>query len=120
MLIPRFCGLRADDVASLSWNSVDLANGQLDYVAKKNGQRVRVPMDKQLAQLLMEYRTIAKSETYLFPGRTRSTLDDGCVREAVRKTAARAGIGREVTPHDLRKTFATDKYYREEATLLDL
>lgn len=119
-LLGRQCGLRAVDIGKLAWVEVDFANRRLDYLCKKTKGRIAVPLDDETYTLLQEYRDSCPGERNLFPkgdGRPSSSRD---VLELVKTVGTAARLSDEVTTHDLRKTFATIKYYKEKADLLDI
>jgi integrase len=109
-------GLRIGELAALSWDCVDMANGRL--VVKRNvyrgqlgtpkgGREREVPLNDRALKALREYPRRLNS-SWVFPQR-----DGGFIRnpqhtcaEAILRNAERAGI-RPIGWHTLRHTFAS-------------
>lgn len=68
ILCAYFIGGRLGDMTSLRWADLDLAEGVLTYVAKKNGAKLTVPLHPTLLEHLEELAGTDKAETFVMPG----------------------------------------------------
>src|SRR5262249_6946907 len=96
---------------------VDLANGVIQIRVKphlgftpKNGKERSVPIDPVLRPFLEQHlkeKVKAEPSAFVFPqrGGARRSARTRWFAEATAATAVRAGIGRELTFHDLRRTY---------------
>lgn len=116
-----YCGLRVDSLAGL--NDDDVTNGSsgpmLTYRAK-GGKTARTPLPPPAYERILAWQASRHHSTERLPapwtgsGRTcplfaRSNgkrVNEPYVWRLLHRLAARAGTGR-ITPHDLRRTFAT-------------
>lgn len=111
-------GLRVSELTSLTRESVDLSRDEFSVRGK--GQKVRVVfLSKRAKDALKAYLSARKDiGDALFvstaPGSDKgkksidAPLSPRSVERIVRAYAIRAGIGKQVTPHVLRHSFATD------------
>jgi len=101
-------GLRVGEVASLETAAIDSSRMLIRIVQGKGGKDRYVMLSPQLLHILRAYWRLARPGRWLFPGQdpaqpvSLATLQDAC-REAVR----RADLGKPVTVHTLRHSFAT-------------
>jgi integrase len=108
-------GCRSGEVFNLTWDCVDEINGTVTIRAKegwtpktRSSQR-RIPIQGALLEMI---RTLPKTGAYVFPSHKDPTKRRNNVRKvlanAVRKAKlTRDGLPIRVTPHVLRKAFAT-------------
>lgn len=94
---------RATALLELPWNRVDLARGiiRLGSGTRLKG-RATVPITKRAAQALREARECALTPFVIEYGGKRVHR----IRKAFMRAVARAGLGKDVTPHSLRRTAA--------------
>jgi integrase/recombinase XerD len=101
-------GLRVSEVASLETSAIDSSRMLIRIVEGKGGKDRYVMLSPQLLQILRAYWRLARPGRWLCPGHgpaqpvSTATLQDAC-REAARQ----AGLGKSVTVHTLRHSFAT-------------
>lgn len=104
------CGLRVSEVATLPMSEVMPEEGRLRVRGKGSKTRV-VPMGRAACMKVLGWlalRPIWKPRVpLLFIGPDGSGLNRRVLWSLVRKYAVAAGIGRPVTPHMLRHSFAT-------------
>lgn len=105
-------GLRVSEMADLQWKHINMMSGQLKVVeGKGNKDRMLWVSDKmlELLGLWKEKQTekLGKCE-YVFTTRDKGQLNVRDIREMVTKYASKAGITKDVSPHTLRHSFATD------------
>ncbi len=111
-------GLRISEACSLADFDID-SRRMVIHVREGKGSKDRyVMLSETLLVILRKYWLAARparsfkargaAGSYLFPGRKAgSHITTAAVRKHFRKTLARAGITRHVTPHVLRHSFAT-------------
>lgn len=102
-------GIRSSECASLRECDVDLRDRTIAVVGKGGHERI-VPLNDAVAVALRTYRDargMAGREAPFFVTRRRTPMSRATVYERVNTHARRARIGRHVTPHTLRHTFAT-------------
>lgn len=101
-------GLRVSEVASLETSAIDSSRMLIRIIEGKGGKDRYVMLSPQLLRILRAYWRLARPGRWLFPGHdpaqpvSTATLQDAC-REAARQ----AGLGKSVTVHTLRHSFAT-------------
>lgn len=107
-------GLRLAEVTALRWRDLDLTTGKLMvrrgkgakdrslWVAEADIDRLRSWRERQVAECSECDHTFTTLE-----GRP---LDHRYVQRMVKRYAVKAGIEKDITPHTLRHSFATDLY----------
>lgn len=101
-------GLRAGEAISLEVDSVDWQGGTVFVRGKGGKERVLWLSDSDLAEL-KRWRAVKPPGNYLFCTLAGGRLSDRYVREFVKRYARKKGItAKDVHPHTLRHTFATD------------
>ena len=102
-------GLRVSEALNLEVDDIDWNSGKLVVRSGKgNRDRVLWLSDRDL-KTLQRWRAMRKCKSpYLFCTLAGGQLSDRYVREFVRRYAKKAGIKKNVYPHILRHTFATD------------
>lgn len=103
-------GLRSAEVLSLKVRDLDWISGKLMVKNGKGGKDRTLWLSEEDLELLKSWRDRKPESPYLF-----TTLEGGQVkgrylREMVKRLAKQAGIDKDVHPHMLRHTFATDLY----------
>lgn len=107
------CGLRVSELVELRIADLDFDKGLVQVVGKGDKQRV-VPMGDMLRGRLDEYLEYRRAiephrdsiET-MFLNRRGGKLTRVMIFTMIRRAAAAAGIGKTVSPHSLRHSFAT-------------
>ncbi len=104
-------GLRVSELVGLDVGHVDLEAELVRVVGKGDRERV-VPLGSYAVRALEAYLKLGRprlsgSSPALFVGRSGRRLSRQWVWALLRKYARAAGIGRRVTPHVLRHSFAT-------------
>lgn len=88
----------------LAWNDVDLERGTFTLLDTKNRTDHTLPLPRQLAALLTARRGLSEGP-HVFASRAGEAVSQPQVRRALKRVGEAAGV--TVTPHDLRRTFAT-------------
>jgi len=102
-------GIRASECATLRVGQVDLRGATIQVQGKGGGERT-IPLNDEVVKVLNDYvqvRGPALPAAPFFRSRFGKTLSRGAVFERVRHWARRARIGKCVSPHRLRHTFAS-------------
>lgn len=118
MLLGIRTGLRLGELRGLTWSDVDLVNKQLHvrraytqtgWGAPKSGRGRTVDLCTEAASLLaaMHRQNPGLPSALVLPSPSGQPLDEKAAWKACARTAARAKIGRRITPHTLRHTFAS-------------
>ncbi len=101
-------GLRVSEACKLSVREIDSARGVLRILGKGAYERETVLSPALLAELRAWWLWARPGKGWLFPADTRQGhLPTQSVHNAFRVAADRAGLGRRVTFHCLRHSFAT-------------
>jgi site-specific recombinase XerD len=101
-------GLRRSELTHLQVRDLDYER-RLIHVRRGKGAKERYTLlAERLRPVLDAYVEAARPEVWLFPGRDPSVpISDHAVYKACAATAKRAGLGKRVSPHTLRHSFAT-------------
>ena len=100
-------GLRVSEAVSLQVHNID-SDRMLIHVTGKGSKDRYVPLSPLVLELLRAHWKLTRSQRWLFPGqRPDQHLSSRTVQRACRRAAEAAGIGKRVTPHTLRHSFAT-------------
>jgi site-specific recombinase XerD len=101
-------GLRISEVVALRVDDID-SQRMVIRVRQAKGQRDRnVMLSPRLLILLREYWKVARPADWLFPGDIPGRpITDGAVNNICSQAARAAGLGKHVTVHTLRHSFAT-------------
>ena len=99
-------GMRRGEVFNLTWTDVDLKNKiiTVEGTTSKSGQTRHIPINKELLEVLTNWKEQSKSEGFVFPGKGGHRLDN--VKKSwdgLLKLAKVEGF----RWHDLRHTFAS-------------
>jgi len=103
-------GLRLGELVKLTVSDID-SKAMIVHVRQgKGGKDRQVQLSHQLLDILRDYWRSAqvKPRTWLFPGTSaHNPLDPSGIQRMVSSLSRRAGIGKPVSPHTLRHSFAT-------------
>ena len=106
-------GMRVSELVSLNLNDVDTKGCYVRCFGKGNKERL-VPIYQQAAQVVEEYVTEVRpllvhsdAEQALFVNQRGGRLTRQGLWQILKAYAKSAGLGKQVTPHTLRHSFAT-------------
>ncbi|HXR06838.1 MAG TPA: tyrosine recombinase [Candidatus Acidoferrum sp.] len=106
-------GLRLAELRGLRLEQLHLEAGFVTVIGKGNKERV-VPLGRMAVQAIQRYLeagrpklVTAKSPANLFLTRRGTPFAAVTLWQRIKRRAARAGLGRNITPHMLRHSFAT-------------
>lgn len=97
-------GMRKSECFRLRWSDVDLERRVITLLETKNGKSRDIPITEDLYEVLRRVPRHIKSE-YVFCRPDGQPWKD--LRGSLKAAVARAGIGKPVTLHTLRHTFAS-------------
>jgi len=111
MLVMLDCGLRAREALQLAVRDIDWQSGKVK-VRQGKGRKDRVLwLNEQALDWLRKWRERRPGPgALLFTTLAGKPLRDNYLRVMVKRYGQKAGIGKDVHPHMLRHTFATDLY----------
>ena len=101
---------RCGEILGARWSEVDLDGGWWTIPAEraKNGLSHRVPLSAEALEVLSEARALHPDRAFVFPSpRGDRPLSDGSAGLAVRRSRAHFALTGRWTPHDLRRTAAS-------------
>lgn len=110
-------GIRIGSALALEKRDVDLARGELRVRCMKRGGEQRVFLSAAIRDHLVGYLA-ERSDGPLFEGRGRKAMSARQAQARLNAWARVAGIGRAVSPHALRHSFATRVYKATRDVLL--
>jgi len=101
-------GIRVNELTSLVMGNVNLPGDTIKVEGKGRKERI-VPVGKPAMNALIEYleRRPQKNRETVFLNKYGKSLTDRSVERLVDKYGKKAGIGRRITPHTFRHSFAT-------------
>jgi integrase/recombinase XerD len=102
------CGLRISELVGLRVTDIDSAR-MVVIVRQGKGRKDRlVPLSQRLLEELRSYWRYKRPQPWLFPGaRPDRPLCTARVQGLCQELVQRAGLGKRVTPHTLRHSYAT-------------
>jgi site-specific recombinase XerD len=101
-------GLRVSEVVRLKINDIDSRRMVIRVEQGKGGKDRYVMLSPQLLEILRTYWRLTRPKHWLFPGRDQERpLEPTVLHAACRSARTAAGLGKRVTVHTLRHTFAT-------------
>lgn len=103
------CGLRVSELCDLKIGDLFFGEGYIRVTGKGDKQRL-VPVSdiaRDRVQLYLETRRAAASGDTLFLNNRGSRLTRVMIFTIIRQAAMRAGIGKRISPHTFRHSFAT-------------
>ena len=100
-----YSGIRADELVNLRWEDIDFQRGTIHLKTAK-GDKERVVFFHEKLKSFVEYFNLRR-DGLVFISNLSKRYDKRTVQLIVRNAAKKAGVGKRVTPHTLRHSFAT-------------
>lgn len=104
-------GIRVSELCNLKLSDFDLNNGNIIVKGKGSKERLIQVCNEQSLHISKKYfnlfKTLIDDCGYFFVNRLKNPLSEQSVRFMVKKHAKEFGIGKSITPHTFRHTFAT-------------
>jgi site-specific recombinase XerD len=101
------CGLRISELIDLKIASIDGERMLIKIVNSKGAKDRYVPLPENVHKLLRKYYVQYRPRVYLFNGAEKLKYSPISVRNVLKRSAKKAGIRKNVTPHTLRHSYAT-------------
>lgn len=105
-------GLRVSEVTNLKTNQVDLNSRSLKVVNGKGHKDRNLIIPEHTAELLKQWNKKRSQGDYLFNTKEGKQLQVRYIQAMIKRYSNRAGIDKNIYPHSLRHTFATN-FYRQ-------
>lgn len=119
MGVMLYAGLRVSEVINLKPGDINLTRGKFRVVNGKGGKDRDLYINDYLSILLEEWRKIRPEGKYFLSTLKGKKLSARYVLDMVKRYARKAGITKNVSPHTLRHTYAT-QFYREKKDIESL
>ncbi len=101
-------GLRSSEVLNVSINDVDWVSGKL-IVRRGKGDKDRIVwMNEDDLEIIRKWKELKPFSNLLFTTLAGKKINDRYLRAMIKRRALKIGIKKDVHPHLLRHTFATD------------
>ena len=108
------CGARVSEASSLLVKHVDFLNGQVKVFGKGGKERI-IPLHDVAVRSMQEYSERArplllkeKKSDYFFVSKRGRVMSPDVIRKMFKNAVCQAGLDQNLSPHDMRHTFATD------------
>jgi len=120
LMLLYYTGVRVGELVNLRRRELDLTSGFITIARSKGGRFRRIPLHPRLKSQLEKYLQDAPEPPgeYLFVNRAGQPLSTDYIHHIIGEYAQKA-LGKKVSPHMLRHSFATH-LYREEVDLAAL
>ncbi len=101
-------GLRVSEVLNISLSDIDLTSGRLIVKHGKGGKYRIVWLNEDDLDIIRKWKEIKPHSPLFFTTLFGNRINDRYLRAMVKRRAKISGITKDVHPHLLRHTFATD------------
>lgn len=105
-------GLRVSEVSNLKFRDVSTCKRKLRVVNGKNGKDRDLVIPGYTLELLEKWKVVRSEGEYFFSSLAGSRVNIRYIQDMVGRYRKRSAIDKNVTPHTLRHTFATE-FYRQ-------
>ena len=112
MSLMLHCGLRLSEVTNLRPGNINLTKGKLRVESGKGKKDRDLAIPDYLTDLLDTWRNIRPKSNYFFSTLKGKKLSGRYIQFMVKRYVLKAGIDKDVTPHTLRHSYATE-YYKQ-------
>jgi len=119
MAIMLFAGLRVSEVVNLRPGDINLGRNKFRVVSGKGGKDRDLYINDYLSILLSKWRDIRPKGNYFFSTLKGKKLLTRYIQTMVKRYSIKSGITKNVSPHTLRHTYAT-QFYREKKDIESL
>ena len=106
------CGLRVSEVADLRPGNINITKGKLRVESGKGNKDRDLAIPEYLIDLLNCWRKKRPEGSYFFSTLDGKRLSIRYLQQMVKRYGQKAGINKNISPHTLRHTYAT-QYYRQ-------
>ena len=106
------CGLRLSEITDLKPGSINLTKGKLRIESGKGNRDRDLAIPDYLIDLLDTWRKRRPKSNYFFPTLQGNKISPKYIQQMVKRYSQKAGITKNISPHTLRHTYAT-QYYKQ-------
>ena len=106
------CGLRVSEVADLRPGNINITKGKLRVESGKGSKDRDLAIPEYLIDLLNSWRKKRPEGSFFFSTLNGKKLSIRYLQQMVKRYGQKAGINKNISPHTLRHTYAT-QYYRQ-------
>jgi len=106
------CGLRVSEIVNLKPGDINLTKGILRVVNGKGGKDRDLAMPEYTKDLLKTWKTIRPKSEYFFSTLKSGQLSSRYIGASIVRYSKKARIGKKISPHTLRHSYATEFYRR--------
>jgi site-specific recombinase XerD len=106
------CGLRVSEVINLRPGNINITKGKLRVESGKGNKDRDLAIPEYLIELLSSWRKKRPEGSFFFSTLQGKKLSIRYIQQMVKRYAVRTGITKNISPHTLRHTYAT-QYYRQ-------
>jgi integrase/recombinase XerD len=119
MSIMLYAGLRVSEVTGLAPGDINLTRCKFRVVNGKGGKDRDLYINDYLSILLNDWRKIRPESKYFFSTLKGKKLSSRYILDMVKRYSKKTGIEKNISPHTLRHTYAT-QFYREKKDIESL
>jgi len=112
MSLMLHCGLRLSEVTNLRPGNINLTKGKLRVESGKGNKDRDLAIPDYLIDLFERWRKLRPQGDYFFSTLKGKKISDRYVQNMVKRYSQKAGISKNISPHTLRHTYAT-QYYKQ-------
>jgi len=112
MSLMLHCGLRLSEITNLKPGNINLTKGKLRVESGKGNKDRDLAIPEYLIDLLTTWRKKRPKSNWFFPTLKGKKLSNRYVQQMVKRYSQKAGIAKNISPHTLRHTYAT-QYYKQ-------
>ena len=106
------CGLRVSEVSDLRPGNINITKGKLRVESGKGNKDRDLAIPEYLIDLLNSWRKKRPEGLFFFSTLDGSKLSIRYIQQMVKRYGQKAGITKNISPHTLRHTYAT-QYYKQ-------
>ena len=100
-------GLRVGELVRLRMRDIDTFRNTIHIVQSKGAKDRYVMLPETLRDTMKKQARLKEPDSFLFTSYDAGHLTEATIQKVVSEAARRGGIGKSVTPHTLRHSFAT-------------
>jgi len=112
MSLMLHCGLRLSETCNLRPGNINLSKGKLRVVSGKGNKDRDLAIPDYLIDLLNTWRKKRPKSNWFFPTLKGKKISNRYIQQMVKRYSKKAGITKNISPHTLRHTYAT-QYYKQ-------
>ena len=112
MSLMLHCGLRLSETCNLKPGNINLSKGKLRIISGKGNKDRDLAIPDYLIDLLNTWRKKRPKSNYFFPTLKGRKISGRYIQQMVKRCSQKAGISKNITPHTLRHSYAT-QYYKQ-------